>query len=294
NQPASHRRKGKVSTMTTQTAPQTGATAENAREIFKIRRTNYFGAAEIKDTFGVKTTEPTRMPNLFTNTVLERANRMGLCLVRQVDKTADGTSLTLKYLYESQENKDFLDGKILLPDNDWYRQQREEEDLFAEHTPRPGLFLKGRGVIEGTLGKTFIEESLIGATFVEQFFGQQLPEEYGRAIENLRQQAERLEKLCRNDWQEAARQCRDLQFSSFFRETPVEVIYRILLAQKINKERLFEKVYTRTKSLSRDASLVDVGDAALAGASLGYWDPDFADGYMGFSFSCSGELEAES
>jgi len=280
--------------MTTTIAPALGATVEDARKIFEIRHTSYFGSKEVKDTLGVKMNEPIRMPNLFTNTVLERANRMGLCLVRQVDKDPDGSPLTLKYLYDTRENEDFLDGKILFPDNNWYRQQGEEEPLFVEHTPRPGLFLKGKGVIDGTLGKTFIGESLIGAEFVEKLFDEQMPEEFGKAIQDLRDQAENLEDLCRSDWQEAARQCADLQFSRFFRETPVEVIYRILLAQKINRERLFETVYTRTNSLSRGGSLVLVGSAGSAGAFLDDWVPVIARGHVGFSFSCSGDLEAES
>ncbi|PIQ91656.1 MAG: hypothetical protein COV70_02515 [Parcubacteria group bacterium CG11_big_fil_rev_8_21_14_0_20_39_22] len=274
--------------MTTATAPQIGATAENVREIFEIRRTNYFGAKEVNATFDVETNEPVRMPNLFTDTVLERANRMGLCLVQQVDKAADRKPLTLKYIYESRKNKDFLGGKILC-NSDRYK----EESLFTKHTPRPGLFLKGRGVIEGTLGKTFIGESLIGAEFVEELFGKQLPEEFGKAIEDLLNQAEDLEKLCRSDWREAARQCANLRFSRFFRETPVEVVYRILIAQKVNRERLFEDVYARTNTLSQGVGLFGVGYAYSDGARLGDWIPVSADGDLGLSFSCSGEIETE-
>ena len=266
--------------------PKTGASVQFIEQTF--RRTDWFGPAELHTAFGVDTNVPPT-PALFSETVLGRAIQMDCCIVLQHDQNLDGKPLTLELLHKGRKNKDFLDGTFLY-DIGWYCK----EPLFTKHAPRPGLFIKGRSIIPESTGKTFVGESLIAADFVEKLFGDELPEQYGTAIEELRANADRLDKLCGTDWKEAARQCVALEFSRLFRETPVEVLYRILLAQKVNRERLFERIYTRTNDLSAGGCVVDVGGADADGALLYRWLPDRASGLLGFSFSCSGELEPAS
>lgn len=273
--------------MTTTTAPQkTGASLQFIAETFQIHRTYWFGPQEVKSTFGVEIASP-QVPTLFSESVLRRAWEMNCCVVLQQDRLADGKPLTLQNLHASRENQDALGGKFLC-DTDWYGN----EPLFTTLVPRSSLFIKGRSVIPESTGKTFVGESLVAADFAEELFGDELPEPYGKAIEELRSETDRLEKLCRKDWQEGARQCVALSFSRFFRESPGEVLYRVLLAQKINRERLFENLYTRTNVLSPHGRVVRVGNADAGGARLNRWGPDGADDDLGFSFSCSGELEA--
>ena len=268
---------------TTEAPPQTGATLAFIEE--QSSRTDYFGPSELKTTFGVEALPPA-VPPLFSNEIIVRALQRSCCIVQQIGTTAEGIPLTLQHLYTSRENKDALDGKFLYKP-DWYGQ----EPLYTTQVPRSRLFIKGRNIIPGSNGKTFIGESLIAADFIEELFGDALPESYGNAIEELRSDADRLEKLSSSDWQEAARQCVALAFSRFFRESPVEVLYRVLLAQKVNRERLFERMYTRTNVLSANGVVVDVGGAVAVGAGLDGWGPYDAGDDLGFSFSCSGELE---
>lgn len=273
--------------MTTVDTPQkTGASVQFIADTFQIRRTYWFGPNEVKDTFGVEAAEPT-VPELFSESVLRRAWRMDCCVVQQVAAAADGKPLTLKCLHDTRNNADFLGGKFLY-NIDWYK----ELSLYTGQTPRPGLFLKGRSVIPDSNGKTFVGESLVAAGFVQRLFGDELPEQYGTAIEELRAGADKLEKLCAKNWKEGAQQCVALAFSRFFREPPVEALYRVLLVQKVNDECLFADIYTRTNTLSLGGSLVVVGSAGADGADLSYWDPRPARDNLGFSFSCSGELES--
>ncbi len=269
--------------MTTTTAPQkTGATLSFIEN--RSRRTVYFGPAELNATFGVTVPVPV-VPALFSETVVERALQLNCSFVQQ-STTGHEKPLTLQYLHGFRENKDALGGTFLC-NIVWY----QEEPLFVKHTPRPGLFMKGRSVIAESTGKTFVGESLVAANFVEELFGEELPESYGVAIKELRTGAERLEKLCHSDWQEGGRQCVALAFSRLFREPPIEVLYRVLLEQKINRERLFERIYTRTNNLSANGYVVNVGDADAHGAGLYYGRPGHANVHLGFSFSCSGALE---
>ena len=273
--------------MTTTEAPRkTGASLQFIDDTFQIHRTYSFGTKALKDKFGDKV-EPLSVPALFSENVLRRAWEMDCCVVLQHSHTEAGTPLTLRHLHDTRGNKDFLGGKFLY-NTDWYK----ELPLFTEQTSRNGLFLKGRSLMPDSTGKTFVGESLIGADFAERLFDNEMPEQYGAAIEELRTGAERLEKLCGRDWQEGARQCVALAFSRFFRESPVEVLYRVLLAQKLNRERLFERFYTRTNALSPDFGVVCVGGSDAGGACVDRWDPQCASDDLGFSFSCSGEVEA--
>lgn len=273
--------------MTTETAPvKTGASLQFIQETFQIHQSYWFGPCEVKGTFGAET-EPPEVPALFSEGVLERAWQMDCCVVTQAPRTADGTPFTLKHLHDARDNADFLGGTFLY-NTGWYKKL----SLYTKQTPRPGLFLKGRSVIAGSTGKTFLGESLIAADFVERLFGDELPEQYGIAIEELRSSAGNLEKLCEGDWKEGAQQCIALSFSRFFRESPVEVLYRVLLAQRVNRERLFENLYTRTNTLSPAGYLVSVGFAFADGAYLSSWRPQLAEVSLGFSFSCSGELKS--
>lgn len=269
---------------TTVALRKTGASWQFIQEHSK--KTNSFGPYELKGTFNLEVALRST-PAVFSDEVILRALNMDCCIVLQHDQEGSkGKPLTLQYLHETFRNKDMLDGTFLF-NTEWY----QGEPFFTTDTPRPGLFIKGRDVIQGSTGKTFIGESLIAAKFVEVLFGDELPEQYGVAIEELRTGAGRLERLCQSNWIEGGRQCVGLAFSRFFRESPVEVFYRILLAQKVNRERLFEGLYTRTNRLSSDGGLVAVGYAGAVGAGLSRWSPGYADDDVGFSFSCSGELE---
>lgn len=273
--------------MTTETAPRkTGASVQFIANLFQISKIYWFGPSEIKDTFGVKA-EPLPVPALFSEKVLDRAWRMGCCIVQQIAAAANGAPLTLNHLYKSLENGDYLNGKFLYS-VDWYAA----EPFFTTQTPRSGIFIKGRDIVAGSTGKTFVGESLVAADFAEKLFGDELPDEYGTAIEELRSGADALENLGSRNWKEGARQCMELTFSQLFRESPVEVLYRTLLAQRVNRERLFESRYTRTNVRSSDGDVVGVGDTLESGACLGRWRPQLARGHLGFSFSCSGERTA--
>ncbi len=275
--------------MKTETAPsKTGASEQFIKKTFSRNIIDWFGTAEVKVTFGVDVPVPPT-PGIFSESVLARARKMDCCVVLQHDRSVDGKPLTLRYIHDTRGNKDFLDGRLLC-DTGWYGKL----PLFTEQVPRPGIFIKGRGLIPDSAGKTFVGESLVAAGFVETLFGNELPEEYSRAIEELRTEAERLEKLCRSnsDWQEGARQAVALSFSRLFRdESLVEVLYRVLLGQKVNGQRLFGNIYARTNILSPGGCIVSVGRADARGAILDVWRPDGAYSSVGFSFSCSGELK---
>lgn len=268
-----------------------GAKLEKAQEIKrreaslekaeKILGKNFLGPEAVKNVFGV---EFKTIPHIqFTEEDLERAKELGQMLVLQVDKMKDGEPMTLENL-----KKDFSkahDGKKMWYSQNWY----DREDFFKEETPKVGWKLVSKEVIPGSTNKNYLEQTEIVISYLKEkvFKDRELPKEYQEAISEFESQKSGIVGLMNSNWKSAADTLEKLQITQLTRENPAEVMYRLILQDQENEEKLLPVKYSWT--LGRDSAgefvyggLFDSGGVAVGGNSPGH-----RDGSIGVSFSRS-------
>ena len=264
-----------------------GAIAEqikNAKEI--LGKKDVLGIEEIENTFGIKV-RAEDVPNIpFSKEDLEKARELGQFLILRVDKAKDGTGLSMKKMHDmmAEEFKKDGYGKILVS-IDWYK----EEEFFTKETPKLSWALTSKEVIPDSTGKNYLQqtENIIDYIKEKVFKGGSLPKEYQDAIKEFAEQKEKISKLMKEDWKEAAKILEELRITKLTRKSPSEAVYDFIAYFKTNKERLLENMYTWTSRRATDGELVDVGRFGSGGALVDSDTPDYSYGYLGVAFSRS-------
>ena len=229
-----------------------GALAEqikNAKEI--LGKKDVLGIEEIENTFGIKV-RAEDVPNIpFSKEDLEKAKELGQFLILRVDKAKDGTGLSMKKMHDllAEEFKKDGHGKILVS-IDWYK----EEEFFTKETPKLSWALTSKEVIPDSTSKNYLQqtESIIDYIKEKVFKGGALPKEYQDAIREFAEQKEKISKLMKDDWQEAAKILEELRITKLTRKSPSETVYDFIAYFKTNKERLLENMYTWTSRRASD------------------------------------------
>ncbi|MBF8280679.1 MAG: AAA protein [Candidatus Magasanikbacteria bacterium] len=136
-----------------------GAVAEQIEAaIEKLGKENVFGPKEVEKTFGVHLAEVPGIP--FSVKELERAEKLGQMLVLRVDKTADGTPMSLEAMntllterWEKEEK-----GRLLDMVGGW-REEMIGVDDFAKIAPRSGWALVSKDLLPDSTSKNYIEQT---------------------------------------------------------------------------------------------------------------------------------------
>jgi hypothetical protein len=79
----------------------------------------------------------------------------------------------------------------------------------------------------------------------------------------------------------------DLAINKLTRELPIEVMYRFILNDQINKDKPLPTTYTWTAGRASDGHPVDVGRFVAEGARVSGARPVIRGGNLGVSFSRS-------
>jgi hypothetical protein len=262
------------------------ATLAFARGLF-TRGTDAFGVDEISQALKLSLADNFKLsgdeviPSIpFTEVELTRARELNQYLILQMDKTTDGTPITMKRLSTHFEGK-LGDGKLLYA-VDWY----PKEPFYTEDTPRLGWHLVSREVIPGSVNEDYIGQTRAIATYLTDsvYAGEELPEAYKAAVQEFNEREDKLTKLRATDWKKCAEELAGLKLNQWFREKPVEVLYGLIVQHEINHERLLGNMYAWTQQRSSDGNLVDVGYCGSDGVSVRSGYPDFSDSYLGVRF----------
>jgi hypothetical protein len=267
-------------------ATRTSASESFARSLF-TRGTDFFGPAEIRDVLMIDLGDS--IPEIpFTEEELTRARQLGQYLVLTCPINAKGKPLTMSGLYDALGNE--IGGGKLLYEIDWYK----DEDFFTTEpvTLIPTWKLVSREVIPGSTDVNYLGQTLAIAQYLREqvYEGQELPAPYQQAVDELESKKDGLERLMNDDWKKAAQQLADLQINQLFRENPAEVMYRLALYLKVNREYLLENMWTWTNSRSSDGYLVDVGLFDSSGAGVDSVFPRDSLSHLGVCFSRSSVL----
>ena len=272
----------------------TGIELSRATEI--IGAESCFGPAAVEKAFGIRL-EAERIPPIqFSESELKRAEELGQMLILRVDRTADGSALTMKKMSELlQPTFEQNEEKILYDEPDWY----EEEVFYKEETPALSWALVSRETIPDSTSKNYLQQTDQLVTYLETevFQGQSVPPPYSDALNEFRSVRAQIEPLVTSqieaEWKQASQMLADLKLNQLTRQTPAEVLYDMLVVIQNStdpeeKTRLLENMYTWTaRRGSVDGYLVGVGDFDADGADVGRWRPGDAHPAIGVVFSRS-------
>lgn len=270
-----------------------GGVREQMLRAKEIMGEEFFGPEEIEKAFGIRV-NPDRIPGIpFAGENLERARELGQFLILRVDTADDGTPLTMveinkllkgkvsggaKALYDN-------DGSGQLKDDAWYRG----EAFATQDPPRLSWALVGKEVLPDSSNKNYLEQTVEIVDYLknEVFAGKEIPVEFQSAISEFEKAKDEIGKLIDNDWQKAAKQLEELAITKLTRQTPVEILYDILVYFQNTGDRLLENMYTWTAKRSSGGEFVSVGSFDADGAYVGGADPRDQDVSLGVSFSRS-------
>jgi hypothetical protein len=255
---------------------------------------DFFGPTKVEKVFGH--TPETIPPIPFSKTELERAKELGQQLILQVamlqikGEKAGHVSphpLTLQSL--KQKFTTSHDGKKVFYERDWYKS----EDFFQNQKPRTGWRLTSKDLISGSTSKNYVEQTDLLATHLieEVFKGTPVPTPYKEAIAEWRRKKREIEPLAASsteaEWQKGSSMLADLSITKLTRELPIEVMYRLILNDQVNKDKPLPSTYTWTAGRASDGHLVNVGGFDDDGAFVARDGPGLVDDYLGVSFSRS-------
>jgi len=248
---------------------------------------NFMGPEQVKKAFGIEL-KPEQIPQIpFSQEELERARELGQFLVLRVSQVPDKKDkskqepLTMKMINEIlspvfiKKNQ-----RKVLFNTDWYKN----EDFYTKETPQAGWALISKGVILHSHNELGIDEKrnyviqtekLIEYLKNEVFQNMDIPEIYEQAIKEFKtvRKQEKLDELITQDWQKAAQILENLQITQLLRQSPVEILYDLMIYFQNTGQRLLKNNYTWSSRRSSVGRLVNVGDFGADGLSVRRYRP---------------------
>lgn len=256
-----------------------GASMEKAREIMGK---DFLGPEEIKKALGIEVDKVPGIP--FTANEIEKAKGLGQMFILRVEKASNGEPLTIEKIGDLLSGKD-KDGGEVLYENDWY----ENENFFIEETARPGWALVSKESIPGSNGEKYLEQTEIIVDYLKDkvFLDRSVPAEYQTAIDEFESQKSSIARMAEEgDWKTATKILEGLSITQLTRQTPVEVLYDVIVAYQNTGERLLLEKYTWTARCDSSGGLVTAGTFNDKGLYIGSDRPGYQHAKtLGVSFS---------
>ena len=269
-----------------------GATLADAERI--LGKESVLGPKAVERVFGKSERIP---PIPFSKEELERAKELGQQLIFYTDTLSSPTPgekaapLTLENL-RTKFTKSHDDGKVFYShdsDDFWYKN----EDFFKKEKPRTGWRLTSKDLIPDSTSKNYVEQTDVLIEYLQKqvFKGAKLPKPYEDAIAEWKRERAKIEPLATSStdtkWKRGSQMLTDLAITKLTRELPIEVMYRFILNDQINKDKPLPSTYTWTASRDSGGGLVYVGRFGASGAGVGRLGPGSRYGTLGVSFSRS-------
>lgn len=236
------------SVLTTGKLPE--ITMEYAKDLFGG---DFFGPDQVGSALDIAIPRD-EIPDIpFSQDELEQAKKLGCFLILRVDKTPDGTPLTMQNLekmlggkilheyghnildHSSNFDRDFLDGLY--------------NHTFNEDVPRAGWALISKQAMPSSIGKNYLNQtSQLGMYLTEFYKGKPMPAQYGEAIAEFNKQYNELTLRSLLDYYynrtTLTLQLIGLQLNQLLRETFVETLYGTAVHFLTTKEIVLRQLWT--------------------------------------------------
>jgi hypothetical protein len=219
---------------------------------------DYLGPEAIEKAFGILIPPEYIPPIPFDQSELERAKQLNQRLVLRWDKDPNGEDLTMEKLQGLLQSEFTKQGKGKIHYNtDWY----EKEDFFTRAVPEIKWALVTNDVIPNTTSKNYVKqtETIVDYLKREVFPTHTMPKELSDAILEFEKQKSEIAKLLSSNPDEAAIRLDNLFITHLTRQTPVEVLYDLLLYIQNNDKRLLQNIRTWSSARASNGSFVSLG-----------------------------------
>lgn len=262
---------------------------------------DYMGPEKIEKTFGIKVALEDIPDMPYSPDDLEKAKENGEMLVLGVDKDREGKFLTISHMLEmipeltdpaTGEKVKVLygqdkSGSAKLESSCWYKDESFYTGINKDGTPIPNAHprlkwrLTSKAPLPESITTSYGGKAENSTNYIEQT---KILREYLASVGSLTEDEAKecsdkvlaeISKIMESDWQEAARRLSLLTVNKNHRRLPPEVLYDILLSIKGNNERILEKTYDWTATLSSGGELVYLGSAGRGGVSVDYAGPGY-------------------
>ena len=260
----------------------------------------FLGPEDIEQTFGFKV-EAKDIPLIpFSREEIELHQKLGDMLVLNLDKTSDGTPLTIEEMTERamqgigsniiEKDVSGNPAKYLLY-NDQFDEQGKlktsawfsDEDEIKKQTPKLGWQFVSPNIIPDSTSKNYLAQTeLLIKSAKEKLFNNNFPLEYQEAEEEyLREKSKIAEFIKNNNYVEAARILSTLKISKLLREPVQNTIFRYLVSFKKGKQLFTDVKYSWSGAVSSGGDLFNFGGADANGAGVSGRSPGLSGGILG-------------
>lgn len=178
------------------------------------------------------------------------------------------------------------DDKKLLFDTGWYKN----EEFFKAEKPRAGWRLTTKDVIPGSTSKNYLQQTdlLIEHLTTNVYKSRPLPQIYADAFAEYATKKDEIASLMTGDrWKDASRMLSELALTQLLRETPVEVLLRLILNSYAKNQKPLPSTYTCTARRDSGGRLVPVGHFDDDGARVYDGVPGRTTSHLGVCLSRS-------
>ena len=237
---------------------------------------NVLGYKEVKEVFGIDRNDP--IP--FTRAELERAKFLGQQLVLYSDMVRTPNHLGSEWDHPTTLDnlkKTFTkshDGHKLFHEQDWYHA----EDFFKKERVRPGWRLAAPDILPNTLSKDYVEQTEVLVDYLQkEIFKGTVPPPFDAAMGEFDRLKPSLVELVESNWLEASRRLSELAITKLTRESPVEVMYRLILNDFARGKKLLSSYYTWTSGRAANGDIIYIGGFGGIGAGDEHGKPGDPD-----------------
>lgn len=179
-----------------------------------------------------------------------------------------------------------VENGIIIP-NTWFVQSQHLA-YFNQEKIQPNSFrLALKSMIPGTPNLKFMAQVMVACDWMEKTFPQSLTEVMKSAISQIRNDFKILEELQNTDSNNFLKKIVEYKFFSFFMETGLETLFRMIAYNQITGKVLLEYMFLRSRTMEYTTSSLGLaGYHDLSGPGLGKRPADFQLVNLGLGFSC--------
>jgi hypothetical protein len=246
-----------------------------------LGKESVLGPKDVEKVFGIKLDRIPPIP--FSREEINRAKELGQQLILQVDTfSKEGMTHPINPATLCNAFTSAHDTKPLWYDNKGYIT----DPVISIESPRTGWRLTSKDLIPNST-ENYLQQTDVLIEYLKKqvFKGAKLPKPYKDAIAEWKRKRAEIEPLATSEteteWNRGSQMLADLAITKLTRELLVEVMYRFILNDQINKDKPLPSAYTWTASRDSDGHLVDVGYFDVDGADVYGYEPRNGDRSLG-------------
>lgn len=236
----------------------------------------------------------------FSKEDIENHQQLGDILILNLDKTPDGTPLTIEEM--AQRAMQNIGGNVIEKDASGnpskyllYKNQFDEngnlkseawfsnEAEIKKQTPKLGWQFVSPNILSDSTNKNYLTQTeLLIKNAKENFFNNNFPLEYEEAEEEFNQKRANIVELIKNsNYVEAVKSLSALKISQLLREPVQNTVLRYLVSFKKGKQLFIDEKYSWSRGVSSAGDLLVFGFADGTGANVNRNKPDNSNDNLG-------------